>query len=181
MIVDALALRPVLQTTEYSCGPCALLCGLRYLGVAGKATERSLIRETGCDPSIGTLETGLLAAASARWSQSSVRARITVPELCSWLEGGSVPVLTLQAWRAPGEPDYDDPDTDAGHYSVAAGACESGIVLADSSLRKLGRMTWEDLDQRWHCGATAPRVALLLKHSGGPRRRVQWGSLPWVR
>ncbi|MGE0869872.1 MAG: C39 family peptidase [Kofleriaceae bacterium] len=142
------ALSSVTQTTDYTCGPAAVLAVCRYYG-AGPATEREIeldmrMSPTGSDPAqlIEVLERyGLQHREYRPMTDDALRAE---------LDRGHPVIVMLQAWAAPPPASYLDHWSD-GHWVVAIGYTGAGVVFEDPMLEhERGFLTYDQLDERWH-------------------------------
>lgn len=146
-----LAVPNVRQSTAYSCGPASLLSTLRYLGAAGRATERSLMREMGTTAKAGTTVKAMLEAARRRWPAVDLVQGARIEDVKAWLAAGCVPLLLIQAWADDGPParGYGERLED-GHYVVATSVTRTRVVMADPAVGRRVHCTHRDLLTRWH-------------------------------
>ena len=146
-----LGIRPIIQKTEYSCGPAALLSILRYwLGYRG--TERSLYGLLKTTEKDGTHPKDLAAGARAFGLSTSMKTGVRLSELRAALDRGDSVILDLQAWREG--KDRSKPWSrvwEAGHYAVLVGLDEQNAYFMDPSAD--GKYAWlplDELKERWH-------------------------------
>ncbi len=147
-----LAIPQVTQTTCYSCGPASMLAVFKYLGVAGRSTERSLMREMDTTAKDGTYLDPMVRAASKRWASVEFVEGLDYDALRQLIAGGSVCILLLQAWADGGPPPDGYRDrVDQGHYVVAVAAGPRSAYFMDPSLPRVrARLTRRELEARWH-------------------------------
>jgi len=139
----------VVQTTDYSCGPSALVAVLAYYGVV--LTEEEAIEAARTDPDVGAELEHLAAAAEARGVRTRQRRDLGLEDLLGELRAGH-PVLVLsQAWRGEDAAgDWAD-EWDAGHYVVAIGMDREWVYVEDPSLEGArGVIPHAELVARWH-------------------------------
>jgi hypothetical protein len=144
-----LAIPSIRQTTNYTCGPASLLSVLRYLRVAGKASERSLATEMGCTSECGTEPEAMLAAALKRWPNVDWTVGLDHAALVAHVAAGDVCILDMQAWTEfaplPREP---GPLVD-GHYAVVTCATPEVAVFMDPASRGRRKLSKRELRYRW--------------------------------
>jgi predicted double-glycine peptidase len=137
----------VLQSTLYSCGPCAVLNALTALGRAEpELTEQVMIRLAGCTPTFGSNATGLKRALSALRFKSRALSYAqptrALGGLRRALKAGH-PVIMLV--------DGDD------HWVACVGALGDRFLLADSGgSGVVDSLSTEQLTRRWRGGGTRP-------------------------
>ncbi len=164
---------------ESHCGPGALLLCLRYLGVAGRATERSLGREMGTTAKMGTDVEAMIAAAQKRTSRAEFVEGLSIEELGRLVDAGCLCILLLQAWSDDPRPNYWTDEN--GHYVVVTAISRGRVYFADPSLPRVrASLKHQELRDRWHEQETNRRVhcgAIVIE---GPTPR--WRKLgPWKR
>jgi len=140
------------QRTDYTCGPASLLCALRYLRVAGRATERSLAREMGSDPEHGTTLRAMLRAARRRWAHVRLVRRC---DLRAALARGDVAICALAAWGD-------------GHYACAVSADSRRFVFADTATGDRRSLSVRAMRERWD--GTAILLSLAPRRRAGPTK-----------
>lgn len=149
MPILELTIPQVRQRKAYTCGPAAMLSCLRYLRVAGKATEASLAREMGTTPA-GTSDAPMVAAARTRVSRAEARTGVTIGELAIHARRGDVCILSLQAWTERPEVPYRD-ELGQGHYVVLTAVTATHVYVMDPALPRVrARLTHAELEERWH-------------------------------
>lgn len=128
----------VLQSTQYTCGPCAVLNALLALGVEGE-TERTISRLAGTSPIHGTNAAGLRRALSSLRYKSRPM---------SYGQPGRAAKGLLRALRE-GHPVLLLVDQDE-HWVTAIGVVGERVVIADSGSDFLVT-TWslDELARKW--------------------------------
>lgn len=177
-----LAIPLVRQSTCYTCGPAALLAALRYLGVAGRATEKSLAREMRCLSKEGTSFDAMVAAAEKRWPLVQLLRFMTRERLREHVKRGDVAILCVQAWAEDRPPvgGYG-PRVGDGHYVVATHVGAKRATFMDPSNHVRSTLTTPELQERWHevdLNAVVPGCAIVLRGTAEPRRKRLGRSAP---
>lgn len=177
-----LAIPLVRQQTSWWCGPASLLSALRYLGVAGRASQKSLAREMGtldyfcphCRSDGGTTTEAMVAAARKRWATVDVRRGLSLDDLREIVELGDVAILLVQAWSTTlDERGYAGKVRD-GHFVCLTAVRKDDVLLMDSSSACRAKVSHRDLLDRWHEEGPhyiEERSAIVLKGPAEPRRR----------
>ncbi len=184
-----LAIPAVVQATNYTCGPAALLAALRYLGVGNRVTEKSLAREMGTTDAEGTSAAAMLEAAGRRWSSVDWFTGMTIGNLQSHVDDGDVVILDLQAWSDEARPEGYLPATLDGHYVVATAvtgrAWSDKVVFMDPSSRVRVSLPVRELHYRWYEVDSAGIYyggALVLSGVLDPKRReLRWDRVADMR
>lgn len=177
-----LALPLVRQATPYWCGPASLLSALRYLGVAGRASQRSLAVEMStrdyfcqhCRTDGGTTTDAMVASASKRWATVDVRSGLGIDDLRHIVNLGDVAILLVQAWSTTLDArGYTDKVGD-GHYVIATSVRRDDVLLMDPSSPCRAKVSHQSLLDRWHeegAQYIERGSAIVLKGPAEPRRR----------
>lgn len=150
-----LAVPPVKQQTDYSCGPAAALSLLRFWNWERfcRVDEASLYRPMRTTSSQGTepepmVETMReMAGLDAEYRHGDV----TLAQLERAVDAGQPPIVDLQCWRDNHRPWRDT--WDAGHYVVMVGYDAERLYVMDPSVLTAGAyafMPRAELDERWH-------------------------------
>lgn len=141
-----------IQTTSYTCGPCALLNILRLKG-DNKWTEQMLERLCEAKPGIGTTNEALLvAAAQTGLELISSKTGAEVRDIEEHLDAGRYVIVN-----------YLHGFDGLGHYGVIVEHDELGLYLRDSSLG-LVRIKKKDFTKYWYSNdKTIPQWLAVFK------------------
>ncbi len=148
---DALPIPLVRQTSDYSCGPAALVAVLRYFQV-WDGPEAHLYRLLGTSTDQGTLPEAIAIGARRFGLQASVEQPMTLTQLQSAVRAGKPVILELQAWRDPkGRRDTWLNNWDDGHYVVLTGMDHQFAYFMDPSTdNAYTYLPLQELLSRWH-------------------------------
>lgn len=177
-----LAIPLVRQATSYWCGPASLLSALRFLGVAGRASQKSLAVEMGCKDFFcqacradgGTTTEAMVASARKRWATVDVRQGLGIEELREIVHLGDVAILLVQAWSTTLDDRGYRNKLGDGHYVIATSVRRDDVLLMDPSSAARVRIGHEDLLERWHEESSTyleHGSAIVLKGPAEPKRR----------
>jgi predicted double-glycine peptidase len=166
------AVPDVVQTTNYSCGPCALVAVLRYYGIP--AEEREVLREARTNPEIGAELEDLAAVAERHGLTAAACEGLGLEDLERELKAGYPVIVLNQSWRAnpyvPWDQDWDD-----GHYLVVIGVDDHFVYVEDPLLEGArGAIPRDEFVRRWHDWSLDKRRAVgqaLLVHGRPPPSR----------
>ena len=150
-----IAIPPVKQHTEYSCGPAATLSLLRFwrwekFACVDEASLFWPLRTTatqGTEPEPMVEYLREVAGLDAEYRYGDV----TLAELERAVDAGQPPIVDLQAWRDDVRPWRDT--WDAGHYVVMVGYDAERLYVMDPSVLTPGAYAFlprAELDERWH-------------------------------
>src|SRR5262245_1088795 len=173
----------VVQTTNYSCGPSAVVALLAYYGIA--ADEQEIIREAKTDPKIGAELEDLADVVQRRGLQATVCEGLDLADLERELKA-RYPVLILnQSWRDNSHVPWDD-DWDDGHYLLVIGISAVYVFVEDPVLKgSRGLIPRSEFVARWHDWTIDKRrawgQALLVHGSPRPRRAASIARFERVR
>jgi hypothetical protein len=179
MPAGRLAVPPVKQHTNFSCGAAATLSLLRYWCW----TRFSRVDEAALFPALGTtiahgtepepmVDCLRRAGVAAEYRHGDV----TVGQLERAVDAGQPPIVDLQAWRDTALPWRET--WDAGHYVLLVGYDAERLFVMDPSIMTPGAYAFlprAELDERWHDLAgphevPVERMAIFVP-SGGARWR----------
>lgn len=122
---DAVRVPNVQQGTAYTCGPAALRGALQAFGVG--ADEDELAAAAGTTADGGTSAEGLVAAAETVGVDAEVKSGLSVRDVESLIEEGSVVIACVQAPRSDG-------DGDASHWVVVTAVRDEFVELMDPTV-----------------------------------------------
>jgi len=163
----------VRQHTVYACGAAALQAILAYYGI--DVRQDALIRQLGTNETDGTRYWEIIRVAEEYGLEPTVALGFTITELIAEINKGVPVVIAIQAWIEKGDPrDIAGWSTrkDDGHYLVAIGYDEHRIYFEDPAMFRIGYITFEELDARWHDhdqnGQGLDHFAILFKGGNHP-------------
>jgi predicted double-glycine peptidase len=138
------------QKTTYTCGPAVASAVLRYFGI--EIPEERLAEEAQTIEDVGTNVEDMVRVLLAHGVAVNERSDLTLPEMATLLESGSLVIVALQAWDkdAPPEGDYEG-EWDSGHYVIPVEIGEDEILFEDPAVA--GRRAYLSTDEflsRWH-------------------------------
>jgi len=138
----------VAQSTDYSCGPCALVAVLAYYGIA--AREGDVVRQARTNPEVGAELEDLAGVARRYGVEAIVRQGLELADLERELDAGYPVIVLNQSWRedsrVPWERDWDD-----GHYLVVIGMDADLVYVEDPNLEEgRGFIPRREFVERWH-------------------------------
>jgi len=138
----------VVQATDFTCGPSALVAVLAYYGVA--AEEGAVTREARTDPEIGAELEDLAEVARRRGLEADVREGLGLADLARELKAGRPVIVLNQSWRE----DLGVPwgrEWDSGHYLVVIGMDPDNVYVEDPALDGArGFIPCGEFVERWH-------------------------------
>jgi predicted double-glycine peptidase len=139
----------VRQQTTYTCGPAVVSAVLRYFGI--NVPEEQLAEEAHTIEAVGTNVEDMVRVLLAHGVAVDERSDLTLPEMASLIESGSLVIVALQAWKdAPPEGGYEE-EWDSGHYVIPVEIGKDEILFEDPAVA--GRRAYLSTDEflsRWH-------------------------------
>jgi predicted double-glycine peptidase len=138
---------PVVQETDYTCGPACLRAVLRHFGIT--RAESTLARELNCTPADGTLPRDIIRVAREYGFTALSFEKMGQRRLSKAVKAGHPVIIAIQAWADRSRPNYATTD-DNGHYVVVVGADRKGVRILDPVPGTEMNMSWKTLRQRWH-------------------------------
>ena len=122
----------IAQSSEYTCGPSALLSVLQYWQVSDEK-EIELASEMKTAPGVGTSPVAIIEAAKKRGLEASLNEGMTWSSLKKEVDSGSTVILMIQAWRKDVKEKTLpwDKSWEAGHYVVAVSVLNNKIIMMD--------------------------------------------------
>ncbi len=138
----------VVQLSDHTCGPAALLAICAYYGV-GPDDEDAIAADMKATAD-GTDPYQIVDAAQRYGLRVKEYRVMSNKRLRRCLDKRRPVVLMLQAWGDPPPASYEA-DWDDGHWVVAIGYDDDGVYCEDPSLPAArGFVTWDELRKRWH-------------------------------
>jgi hypothetical protein len=143
-------IRRTRQTTEYSCGACALQSVLGYWG--REVDEAELMQRMGTSPEEGTYPEQIVRVARELGFEAELRENLTVDDVEQATSAGHPVIVLGQAWRSRGHSDDAAEDVWAdGHYFVVLAVDHDYVYFEDPYMRMgKGFMPRAALDALWH-------------------------------
>jgi predicted double-glycine peptidase len=143
-------IRQTRQTTEYSCGACALQSVLGYWG--HEVDEAEMMQRLGTTPEEGTYPEEIVRVARELGFEAELRENLTVDEVEQATRAGHPVVVLGQAWRSRGHSDAAAEDQWAdGHYFVVLAVDRDYVYFEDPYMRMgKGFMPRAAFDALWH-------------------------------
>lgn len=173
-----LAVPPVRQRENYTCGPAAVLSALRYLGLDEGDTEASLAAEMGTTRAAGTESAAMVTALRARLDEADdvrVYLNLSLADLRAHVRRGDLAICALQAWQEARSACYGPPWQD-GHWVIATAVRRGDVVFCDPSHRGARTtLTHADLRRRWadiDGGAVVRGLAIVISGHEPRTRRL---------
>jgi len=168
------------QSTEYSCGPAALLAVLAYYGISD-FNETDLMTKAKTTEQGGTDITDLTQTAEgvglkARWQEHA-----TLDQLRASLSAGHPVIVAAQAWPPGIAPKSFSAVWEDGHYLVVVGMDSEFIYFMDPShLGSRGYWTLDSFLERWHDtdGKEERLHHLAIFFQGTPQPPSAWLPIP---
>lgn len=142
LAVGAAALQ---QSTNYTCGPIALLMALAYFGKDEGETEQTLAAEMGTTPENGTAPEAIAQAARVRGLNVATRQQMSMEALEAETVQGKLVICPIQAHGTTGEMQQ----LQAGHYVVVSRSEEDIIQFLDPSVPGGVAMDKDDFAACW--------------------------------
>lgn len=134
------------QSTPNDCGVTATQMILAWAGIDVRADR--LREEVGQTEELGTPPQGIMQALdnhAIKYHQGTM----SKTHLKQAIDRGHPVLLVLQAW--PEEVPIDwSAFSDHGHYAIAIGYDQNGVIFADPSSIHRTFLGFEELEQRWH-------------------------------
>ena len=143
-------IRQTRQTTEYSCGACALQSVLGYWG--REVDEAEMMQRLGTTPQEGTYPDEIVRIARELGFEAELRENLTVDDVEQATSAGHPVVVLGQAWRSRGHSDAAAEDVWAdGHYFVVLAVDRDYVYFEDPYMRMgKGFMPRAAFDALWH-------------------------------
>jgi hypothetical protein len=143
-------IRQTRQTTEYSCGACALQSVLGYWG--REVDETEMMRRLGTTPEEGTYPEEIVRVARELGFDAELRENLTVGDVEQATRAGHPVIVLGQAWRSRGHSDAAAEDLWAdGHYFVVLAVDRDYVYFEDPYMRMgKGFMPRAAFDALWH-------------------------------
>jgi predicted double-glycine peptidase len=167
---NALRVPLVSQSTDYTCGPAALLSVFYYWG-RFNLLEDEISRRAGTTVE-GTDSKGLVQLARTEGLEVEEKSDFTIEELHAHLDQGVPVILDIQAWvegNAVERPWADQ--TDFGHYIVLIALDDEYAYFMDPSLPiEYGFIPISELLERWHDNDGSEHYGIAVR-----------GSRPYVK
>lgn len=143
-------IRQTRQTTEYSCGACALQSVLGYWG--REVDEAELMQRLGTTPEEGTYPEEIVRVARELGFEAELKENLTVDDVERATQAGHPVIVLGQAWRSRGHSDAAAEDVWAdGHYFIALAVDRDYVYFEDPYMRMgKGFMPRAAFDALWH-------------------------------
>jgi uncharacterized protein len=143
-------IRQTRQTTEYSCGACALQSVLGYWG--REVDEAEMMQRLGTTPEEGTYPEEIVRVARELGFEAELRENLTVDEVEQATSAGHPVIVLGQAWRSRGQSDAAAADEWAdGHYFIVLAVDHDYVYFEDPYVRMgKGFMPRAAFDALWH-------------------------------
>jgi predicted double-glycine peptidase len=143
-------IRQTRQTTEYSCGACALQSVLGYWG--REVDEAEMMQRLGTTPEEGTYPEEIVRVARELGFDAELRENLTVGDVEQATRAGHPVIVLGQAWRSRGHSDAAAEDLWAdGHYFVVLAVDRDYVYFEDPYMRMgKGFMPRAAFDALWH-------------------------------
>jgi predicted double-glycine peptidase len=143
-------LKQTRQTTEYSCGACALQSVMSYWGK--DVDEAELMKMLGTTPEEGTWPEELVRVAREQGFQAELKSDLTLDEVRRWTSQGHPVIVLGQVWRSgKGGLKPVTEEWDCGHWFIALDVDDEYVYFQDPYVRMgkgfAPRKTFEDA---WH-------------------------------
>jgi len=134
------------QVYDYDCGANAMQSIITYYGED--------IREQGVMEIAGTTEDGTppsgLKKVADKYNIPYRDGQFTVNDLKIHIDNKQPTLMPIQAYPENPEDVVYESDWDDGHWVIAIGYSQTGIVFEDPSSTRRTFISYEDLDKRWH-------------------------------
>lgn len=138
------------QTTDYSCGACALQSVMSYWGK--DVDERELMRLLGTTPEEGSHPEALIRVAQEHGLSAELRANLTLDEVAAETAKGRPAIVLGQLWRSQAASAANiEEEWDCGHWFIALAVDDKNVYIQDPWVR-MGRgfMPREAFEACWH-------------------------------
>ena len=135
------------QTYVYDCGASALQSVLVWAGIPIREDE--VVRLAGTDKEDGTSLASMRYVLDRFGMLYTAYENMPVENIRKTVDAGHPTIIMLQAYRDPPELAWGD-CWDDGHYVVAIGYDEAGIIFEDPSAFTRTRLGDAELCERWH-------------------------------
>lgn len=139
------------QTTEYSCGACALQTVLSYWGK--DVDERELMKLMGTTEEEGTYPEKMVHAARTLGFDTELKQNLTLEEVRKFTDEGNPMIALAQVWRTQAQAAVKsaEDEWDAGHYIVVLGVDEENVYFQDPYVRMCKAFVPRKLfEAHWH-------------------------------
>jgi ABC-type bacteriocin/lantibiotic exporter with double-glycine peptidase domain len=163
----------VRQYAAYACGAAALQAILAYYGI--DVRQDTLIRQLGTNEVDGTRYWEIVRVAKEYGLEPAIVSGFTIARLIAQIDKRVPVLIAAQAWIEKGDPRDIAAwlaRKDDGHYLVAIGYDEHRIYFEDPAMFRIGYITFEELEARWHdydqTGQRLDHFAILFKGDDHP-------------
>ena len=151
----------VYQTTDYTCGPAAMLSLLRYFQVADELTEQSLASEMLTTYEWGTNYLEMQKALAKRGLSGEIRLNSTLENVQSEIVKGNPVIVNFKSYNV-------------GHYAIAIALNDKYIYMMDPWFARRGavRMKREDFIRSWydeHAGIRLDGMMIIARRNAVER------------
>lgn len=156
-------LKQTRQSTEYSCGACALQSVLNYWGKA--VDEAMLMQLLHTNPDVGTYPDDIVRVARALGFEAEVKENLSLDDIAQATAQGQPVIVLGQAWRSRKDSDCSAAeDWENGHYMVALGVDQNYVYFEDPYVRMgKGFMPRQVFEDHWHNIMGGTRLAQSAK------------------
>lgn len=134
------------QVYNYDCGANSVLSVLQYYGYMGREDK---LMELGDTDSDGTSIEGIENILKHFKVGYETKQKMTIDEIRKHIDGGFPTIISIQAYPDDNNKDLEN-DIDDGHYVVAIGYDDNGIIMEDPSCCYRTYLTDDELIERWH-------------------------------
>ncbi len=143
-------IRRTRQTTEYSCGACALQSVLGYWG--REVDEAELMQRMGTSPEEGTYPDEIVRVARELGFEAELKENLSVDDVEQATRAGHPVIVLGQAWRSRGHSDEAAEDVwSDGHYFIVLAVDRDYVYFEDPYMRMgKGFMPRAAFDALWH-------------------------------
>lgn len=138
------------QTTEYSCGACALQKVMSYWGK--EVDEAALMEMLGTTPEDGTWPEAIVRVAREQGLEAELRSELTLDEVQRTTAEGHPVIVLGQVWRTQKARDATFADEwDSGHWFIVLGIDADYVYFEDPYMR-MGRgfVPRATFEEAWH-------------------------------
>jgi predicted double-glycine peptidase len=159
-------LKQTRQTTEYSCGACALQSVLSYWGK--EIDEAELMKLLGTTPDEGTWPEELVRVAREQGLQAELQFNLTVEDIERATSAGQPVIVLGQVWRSSqaGETPVAD-EWDCGHWFIAIDVDRDYVYFQDPYVRMgKGFVPRKTFEAAWHNVMGGDRSQPVQSHVG---------------
>ena len=136
----------ILQQNEYSCGISATQLILAYYGE--DIEDIDLEKELNVDPEFGVATKDIVSFFKKKGYKVK-EGSTTIDKIKHFIDLGLPSILFIQAWSSEETTDWIHTN-EWGHYVVAIGYNDKGIIFEDSAIFGRGFLSYEELEKRLH-------------------------------